>query len=496
MLAESGDLICSRQVWTVPGPVPKGVLEVPDFMLKKPGSVRATMRKVMTRVIRGERLGEVLDEFPLVDLATQPGAVLMQWMRPRHGYLVDRDAVAISVAGVSDGFWLEERIDIRELSRLRDEQALDYFATRPWGGLVLNCDDGQWTQNFPGNATPPINPDHVVTVLEATLRYWDTYLRLGRRFHGLATVGIEEFARADPHSATLVRACGINVNTFEPVTDEMLREAPNLKRYHVYNVGAGALPQLCEEHRVLERLRDDANFREGVSYGAFFKLAREREFQAIAAVQREIAPVDSKARYYNPELYQVEHAEDDDAARWELLKENRATRPPALMPGNLEEVVRLCAIGEGEPDRWDFIKSHGGEAAVERALAGLEQSGNWHALLIALVHEVEDFDRATTVVLKYSKMGSELEWVRDELVEYWEDKDPDRAIELMMQEAEFYVNQDKPEFRRACVAKLWLVHRLLKKEGRTSDWDKLIARFKATHRDRKTLLQAVKKKGL
>lgn len=271
----SSGIVSDLSEQLAPPPEP-GILEVPEFLLQPLAKVKSAIDKGMRHVARGASLVELLAAYRLVDIAEQPQAVFRLWYSgKRPGQKV---GFPIETAGMSEAFWHHKYDRARQLA-IRDESLLSYLASSAWGTLVLNSLQSSWC-NDARDGQYRLHPDHMATVLEATLRHWDAYVRLGRRFSSLGG-GIQTFPCADTDAASLMGGCGVFVDHLEPVDEATLRANPHIKPSNLMNRGAIHLPEICRRERVIERLRSDDDFRRRVATMDMEKEAdadRERAF--------------------------------------------------------------------------------------------------------------------------------------------------------------------------------------------------------------------------
>lgn len=261
------------------GPVPAGVLEVPDFLLLPLAKVKGEIRKAMRKVAKGANLAELLDEHPLLDLATEPDSVVRLWYSgktPRR-----KLGVPIEVAGVHDAYWGAKGLDIDSLYAIRDDYLMAYLTSSAWGALVLNCKGSTWLSNA-HDGKYEMHPDHMATTLEATIRHWDVLNALGRRFTSLGG-GVRTFAAAATAADGILRVCGHAPDEFVPVDQATVDAYPHIRPEHMVNLGAARLPELCADNHIIERLRTDPDFRRRASTFGF-----EREYAAsrVQALQK------------------------------------------------------------------------------------------------------------------------------------------------------------------------------------------------------------------
>lgn len=106
---------------------------LPEVFYGTSQQVRQRLRKVVTEMLKGKSLPDLIDSFSTIHAQDYPDALFSLgafWERQGGEHFMLR-ALGESLAS-------DRRLDWSDVNRIRNE-SVDYLASTPWGTLALNC---------------------------------------------------------------------------------------------------------------------------------------------------------------------------------------------------------------------------------------------------------------------------------------------------------------------------------------------------------------------
>jgi hypothetical protein len=137
------------------------------------------VRKVITRLLRGESLETICENSNRVNLSEHPGSWI--WLE-RAFVLRPSEARDYRAVQLNEQLFNSERVPF-ELSNELREQSVEYLSRSAWGTVLLNSGEALvWATALPLVPRRPSRRGHVA-VLRGTLRHWPALTALGSRFY-------------------------------------------------------------------------------------------------------------------------------------------------------------------------------------------------------------------------------------------------------------------------------------------------------------------------
>ena len=152
----------------------------------------------------------------------------------------------------------------------------------------------------------------------------------------------------------------------------------------------------------------------------------------------------------------------------------------------------LCERGSWDPSQWAFLREQTGAEGIEQAVEKVAEIGDPGRLLGVFIHALGDIDRAVDLYAKHEATELRVHWAAIRVAQHLKTKDPERAAGILFRAAESSVPWSarvgyRPTLDMLDQARMALVGADL---GRI--WTDSLERFARIHRQRRTLVAALK----
>lgn len=216
---------------------------VPDFLFGSARGVRGRVRKVIMRLQRGESLETICETADRVNLLEHMESLI--WVE-RAFVLRESAARDYRAVQLSEQLFDSRLIPFERSNEIR-EQSAEYLSKTPWGTVVLNSGTPPlWAHALPLVPLLHSRQGHVA-ILQGTLRHWDEFVALGKRFYSGGYSG-HRFPQALPAYGYVLAQYGLDVRG--------KRDTPSWRPIH----------ELCDEAFV-ERIATDDRYWQGLVKG-------------------------------------------------------------------------------------------------------------------------------------------------------------------------------------------------------------------------------------